>query len=235
MTTCYIIDDDPAAIEVLSAYIAQLPALQLMGSHTDPFLALNEIRQGEKPDLLFISIELRQLSGIELAQLLDPSIHIVFTTANLNYKICMLPTDPTNLLLKPFSFEMFLRCIQVVFRKLAPQQSKAKISDLPCIFINSAVKGKLINIVLAELVFVQAMEHTVSIYLKDEKITSTLSIKQMGAKLPTQQFVRVHRTFIVNLLQIKTIENHQLLLKNGQHIPIGNTYRDALLQQIYLM
>lgn len=232
MITCYIIDDDPMDMEVLSIYIARIPYLILIGSDSDPFAALQYLRHAEKPDLIFIAVELAPISGIDFVQLLDPSITTVFTTSQSKYLTAPTQTAAMDFLLKPFSFDLFLKCTTKVFHQLLPAAIQTPCNSRPCIFINSQVKGKLLNVIVQEVIYIQAMEHSIIIHLKEEQLQAKVSIKQMELKLPRQQFIRIHRTFMINLLQVQSLEAHQLTLKNGVQLPIGNAYRDDLLSRI---
>lgn len=232
MPTCYIIDDDIHAIEAVAKYIVKIPNLTLIGSNINPLVALEEIWNGQKPDIVFLDVEMPELSGIELADLLDPSIAIVFTTSHSKYAMKAFQKDAFDFLLKPFSFEMFLRCLNKVKNRIYLSKDSKPATHSTKIFINTNIKGKIVQIDLLDITHIEAMAHAVRVHLSAESIVTNLSIKKILEKLPEEQFIRVHRTFIASRYQIKTIETNQIMLKNGINIPIGNAYRNALLSKI---
>ena len=139
MVTCYIIDDDIHSIEAITKYIVRLPNLILIGSNINPLIAIEEIRNGKKPDIVFLGVEMPELSGIEVADLLDPNIAIVFTTSYSKYAINAIQKDAMDFLLKPFSFEMFLKCIHKVKNKISLLKNDNKESDSKEIFVNTGI------------------------------------------------------------------------------------------------
>lgn len=232
MITCYIIDDDIHSIEAITKNIVKTPNVTLLGSNTNPLVALEEIRNRKTPDIVFLDVEMPELSGIEVADLLDPSIAVVFTTSHSKYAFQAFQKDAVDFLLKPFSFEMFLKCINKIKNKISSSPNHTQEADKTSIFVNAGIKGKIIQIEFAEVTHIEAIEHSVYFNLPTEKIATNISIKKIQDKLPTKTFIRIHRTYIVNISFIKVVEANQITLKNGVQIPLGDVYRNNLMSKI---
>ncbi|MEE1946387.1 LytTR family DNA-binding domain-containing protein [Pedobacter sp. KR3-3] len=230
--TSYIIDDDQHVINAIIKHIEQIPYLTVTGHHTNPLLALNEISKGEKPDIVFLDVEMPELSGIDVIDMLDKSISVVFITSHSKYALQAFQKDVIDFLLKPFSFEQFLKCISKIQGKIASKYNEQKEINRTHLFVNPGLKGKAIQIELAEVTHIEAIEHSACIYLTNEKVIINMSIKKIQEKLPIKTFIRVHRAYIVNIRIIKMLEANLITLKNGIQIPLGEAYRNELMKQI---
>ncbi len=229
---CYIIDDDEHAIHAIIKYVDRIPYLTVIGSHTNPLIALEEISKGRKPDIVFLDVEMPELSGIALADLLDPGIAVVFTTSYSQYALQAFQKDAFDFLLKPFSFEMFLKAIGKVKSRVSVLKQNGYEMPPRYLYVNPGVKGRIVQVELAVITHVEAIEHSVCFHLLTEKIATNISIKRIQEKLPANTFVRVHRTFIVNVNYAKTIETNLIMLSNGIQIPLGEAYRSSLMKVI---
>jgi DNA-binding LytR/AlgR family response regulator len=232
MLTCYLIDDDDYAIEALTKYIDKVPWLSVIGSNTNPIHALAEIQSGAMPDIVFLDVEMPELSGIELAKLLPKELAVVFTTSYKEYAFNAFQQDAVDFLLKPFSFETFLKCVNKLRNKTSPLKQDVQKIPRPYLYVNPGVKGRIVQVDLAMVTHIEAIEHSVCFHLLTEKITTNISIKKIQEKLPPSSFVRIHRTFIVNVSYAKTIEANLIMLSTGTQIPLGEAYRAALMRVI---
>jgi two-component system LytT family response regulator len=233
MATCYIIDDDIHAIEATAKYIVKTPNLTLLGSNTNPLVALEQIRSSQqKLDIVFLDVEMPELSGIDLADLLDPSIAVVFTTSHSKYALQAFQKDAFDFLLKPFSFEMFLKAIEKVRSRIQNVEPKNSNNDIEKIFINIGTKGKIVQLVISEILYIEALDHVACIYTQSEKYMSRVSIKTIESQLPTTIFIRTHRSFLVNIDLIKSIEGNMATMSNGISIPFGELYRRRFMDKI---
>lgn len=230
--TCYAIDDESRSVETITNYIKKTPQLELIGSHTNPLVAIEEIQKGKRPDIVFLDIEMPELSGIDVIDLLDHNISVVFTTAHSKYALQAFEKNAVDFLLKPFSFEMFLKCVNKVRGRIAIKNNNKPEAECMQIFVNPGVKGKIVQIDLAEVTHIEAMDHSVCFHLPTEKIVSNFSIKKIQEKVPASKFIRVHRTYIVNINYIKTIDANEITLRNGKQIPFGEAYRHALMNKV---
>ncbi len=232
MFTCYLIDDDGYAIEALARYIEKVPWLTIVGSHTNPLLALAEIQSGIRPDIVFLDVEMPELSGVEVAKLLPKGIALVFTTSYRQYAFEAFQQDAMDFLLKPFSLEQFLGCINKVRGKIEPKPNSVEETSSTKIFVNPGSKGKIVQVELTEVTHVEATDHAVCIHLLTERVVTNMSIKKIQERLPVKTFIRIHRAYIVNIDLIKVIEASLVTLKNGVQVPLGEAYRTKLMGRI---
>ncbi|WP_299991786.1 LytTR family DNA-binding domain-containing protein [uncultured Pontibacter sp.] len=234
MITCYVVDDERHALEVLSRYIQNTPGLQLIGAEENPLQALDAIASGQlTADITFLDVDMPQLSGVDLAGLINSRTTVVFTTAYPDYAYQAFEKNAVDFLLKPISYERFLKGVTKVKESLQPKQAipAAELSD-SYFFIKTDVKGKFVRVNFEEISYVEAMQNYVRIQTATEKLTTYLSMKEVEEHLPTTDFARVHKSFIVHLPKIKTVEGNQIVLSTGSVVPMGSSYRAALLDMI---
>lgn len=229
--TCCVIDDDQFAIKNISDYIARMAQLELTGAYLSPVQALKDIRNWKMPDIVFLDIEMPELSGLDVAELLAPSISIIFTTAHSKYALNAFEKNAVDYLLKPFTFEKFTKAVLKVSERKknkvqAPQHS------IDQIFINPGVKGKLLQVHLCEITHIEALDHSICIHQLNEKTISNMGINKIQERLPENRFARVHRSFIVNIPQVRSIDANEIILRNNVAIPLGETYREEFFAKI---
>lgn len=233
MYSCYIIDDETFSIEALKRYIEKVPELILLKSFQNPLLALEEIRKGEQPDIIFLDINMPELSGLSVADLLPKNISVVFTTGHCKYAINGFEKDVVDFLLKPYSFENFLRAVTKVKNKRDLKVQMNLLPEVKSIFINPGAKGKLVQIFFSEILYLEAKDHLVAINTQTEAVHTKVSIAEILAKLSLKNFIRVHRSFIINIDFIKSMDHNNVLLKTGANIPITSTHKSNLLKMIH--
>lgn len=223
MYSCYIIDDETFCIEALEGYIHKMPELILLKSFTNPLLALEELRLGAQPDIVFLDVDMPELSGLAVADLLPESISIVFSTAHAKYALNAFEKDAVDFLLKPYSFETFEKTITKIKRRrnLSDAAQLAK-TPIKSIFINPGTKGAVTQIVLAEILYVETKDHLIEIHLQTETLTSKVGLQEFLNQLTNDSFVRTHRSFIVNIDYIKSIQNNNI----RQGSPFGAPSKD---------
>jgi two-component system, LytTR family, response regulator len=232
MRACYIIDDEEHAISTLADHIERTPGLTLAGRQTDPLRALEELRTLETPDILFLDVDMPGISGLELASLINPAIRIVITTAFASYAAEAFDKDAVDFLLKPVSYPRFLKAIaKLESRQPAPSAETASGNSF---FINPATRGKMIQIYYDDIFYVEGLKNYVIIYTQDEKHISYLGLQEMQDALPPSRFIRVHKSFVVNLARVKSVEGQKVNLSNGMILPLGGSYKDALMEHIAL-
>ena len=234
MITCYIVDDEAHAIEVLERYIAQTPGVELVGSTENPLLALEAISQGKvEPEIVFADVDMPQLSGVDLADLIAPHARVVFTTAYPNFAVDAFDKNAVDYLLKPITYERFLKSLNKIRERRPASPACAKPLEEACyFFVKSEVKGKLERVDLADILYVEALHNYVRIHLTHKKIITYLTMKELEAQLPAASFSRVHKSFIVHNNKVKAVEGNQVLLENDTKIALGATHRDSFLANI---
>lgn len=228
---CYIIDDEYSSIEIVSRYIAQTPLLHLLGSATNPLEALNQFATGLKPDITFIDIDMPQLNGLDLAELIGPSTTVIFTTAYREYAPEAFDKNAVDYLLKPIIYPRFLKAIT----KASSLHIQAVQADqVDHFFVKSNVKGKFHRIDIAEIRYIENIGNYITIHFDRHQspVTTYLTLNEVLTKLPETQFSRIHQSYVVNHAYILSIEYAQLRLPDQVVLPIGGTYRTTFRDKI---
>ncbi|NVO19927.1 MAG: response regulator transcription factor [Bacteroidetes bacterium] len=223
---CLIIDDEPPALDLLESYVSKTDFLVLSGRCTDAYMALKMLDQ-QPVDLLFLDIHMPDLNGIELSRVLSPGIRIIFTTAFQQYAMDGYKVDALDYLLKPFNFEEFQRAANKAlewfrvagFRNEEPDRE-------PFIFIRSG--GQQVKIYLKQVMYFESQKDYIKIFKTDGNppILSLMRIKQLEDKLPQSRFLKIHRSFIINLDHINAIERGQVLI-GKERITVADQYLQA--------
>lgn len=227
--TCAIIDDEPLAVSLLENYVLKTSFLELRGTYNSAVNALPALRE-EPVDLLFLDIQMPELSGLEFSQVLDPRIRVIFTTAFDQYAVDSYRVNALDYLLKPISYADFLASVNkaVAWFELLRKPSA---SDAPIdrIFVRS--EYRLLQIELSRVLYIEGLKDYVKIYLEGEErpVLSLMSMKKLEEMLPADRFVRVHRSFIVHADKIKVIERNRIVF-GKEYIPISENYKPHFLE-----
>lgn len=233
--SCIIVDDEPLALEVLSSFIARIPYLVLEGQYTDPFFAMEHLRK-KKVDLLFVDIQMPDISGIELVKTLNNPPKIVFTTAFSSYAIEGFNLNAMDYLLKPIAFDRFLVAVNKVrdymeLSEAAQEVHQPEEKDVPeYMFVKSNYKDIKIN--FNEVLYIEGSEDYIKIHTTTKKVMTLLSMKGVMEKLPENQFIRIHRSFIVAIDKIESKSNERITI-GKQSLPIGASYLNEVSKRLY--
>lgn len=222
------IDDEPLALDVIEHHAAKIPFLDLQAKVQNPFDAI-EILHKEKIDLIFVDIQMPELTGFEFLRSLTVKPMVIFTTAYPDYALESYEMDAIDYLLKPIPFDRFLKGVNKAKQRMtAPAVSaehNAGVPDSPeYIFVKT--EYKTVKIFLDDILYIESLRDYVVFQLKKEKISSLLSIKSLESFLPGKTFMRVHRSFIVALDKIEEIERSNITIA-GKLIPLGENYKDS--------
>lgn len=222
---CIAIDDEPLALKQLAGYIERTPFLELVASCNNAVDALELLRK-DHIDLMFVDINMPDLSGIELVKSLAEKPFIVFTTAYSEYAIEGFRLDARDYLLKPFGYADFLKSANKVrqhFDLMKPPEGE-NAAEMDHLFVKSGYK--LMRIELKDIKYIESMHEYVRFHLVNEKPVMTLaSMKSIEEMLPEGKFLRVHRSFIVNTGMIKVIERNRIVFDNNVFIPVSDQYK----------
>jgi len=236
MINTLIVDDEPLALDVLETYIEKIPELKLVKRCTNA-LDAREVLQKEAVDLLFLDIQMPQITGIDfLKTLADPPL-VIFTTAYPNYAIEGFELDALDYLLKPISFDRFLKAVNRAVEQIKLQkagQSAGGQEEGEEFFFVKADK-KLVKVNYSEILYIEGLKDYVIIRLDQSRVITLQTMKSLEDKLPQQRFKRIHRSFIVNIDKIHAIIGNMVeVMEKGQpkHLPIGKNYRDELQELI---
>ena len=230
--TCIIVDDEPLAVKLLASYAEKTSELQLLATFTDSINALNAVRE-QKPDLLFLDIQMPNLDGMELAHSLPEETHVVFTTAFKEYAFESYEVNALDFLLKPVRYNKFLAAIEKARKQLAPKESPRPSTPSPAtVFIR--VDGEWRNISIEHIVYVNGMKDYVMFYLEGEQkpLITHLTMKAVEEMLPSDKFLRIHRSYIVAIGKIRKIDRNDCIYIGNEiiHVPDGylQTVRDFI-------
>jgi DNA-binding LytR/AlgR family response regulator len=233
--TCYIIDDEPLAQEMLEEYISKVSFLELKGSFDSPLEAAGSLEE-DKPDILFLDINMPDLDGLSFIPMLNPKPMIILTTAYDQYALKAFELEVKDYLLKPFSFERFykgvLRLYQEQNLRLEPEKKETKPepkSEQEYIFLK--VGHRIRKVATGDILFVEGMKDYLRIHTTEEKILTLLNFAQLEELLSSQDFARVHRSFLVAIDKIDHIEKNRIRIAD-QVIPISDTYADAFYKML---
>jgi len=224
MIKCIAIDDEPIALEVIKQYVAQIPLVNLTDVFTDAIQALHFLKV-QQTDLIILDIHMPDISGIQLIKSLPGKTNFIFTTAFSEYAVKGFELDAIDFLVKPFTFERFMTALLKVKKNMIPQPGIPE-SLKEHIFVKSEYYSVKIN--LDEILYIEGLDDYIKIYILNSKpVLSLMSLKSILEKLPKEQFMRVHRSFIVPLGAILSIRNRRIYL-DQREIPIGETYYESV-------
>jgi DNA-binding LytR/AlgR family response regulator len=245
---CCVIDDEPLAGNLIGNYAERTPLLELVGIYTSAQEAFPLISSGDI-DLIFLDIQMPQLSGMEFAKLLPPKTMVIFVTAYQDYAIQGIKVNAVDYLLKPVSYEEFLESVNLAVHRhdtllsLASSQNKPNETAAENIFAEDSdslivkTEYRLRQISKSDILYIEGLKDYVRIFVEGEprSIMTLLSMKALEKNLPANQFLRVHRSFIVNLQKIHTIERNKIIMTDRSadgvvthEIPVGDSYRQFL-------
>ncbi|MFT3827646.1 MAG: LytTR family DNA-binding domain-containing protein [Chitinophagaceae bacterium] len=220
--TCIIIEDEPLALLRTKEYVERIPFLRLLHTYSNPLEALTILGSGNI-DLLFLDIQMEQLTGIQLLQSLSQPPAVILTTAYEEFALKAFELDVTDYLLKPFSFERFLAAVMKV------QQRKAQASLPAFLFFKTANQQQRIE--LDAIHFIEGARDYRKIYYADQTLLTLETFGELEERLPASLFCRVHKSYIAAISKIKTIETDQVLI-GKTWIPVSESYKKKLLSVI---
>ena len=227
--TCIIVDDEPLAVHLMESYVEKTPDLQLVASFTDSITAINAIK-AQKPDLLFLDIQMPNIDGMELAHSLPEETRVIFTTAFKEYAFESYEVNALDFLLKPIRYNKFLAAVEKA-RKLK-QPSAPQPQQPNTVFIR--VDGEWRNVPIDKITYVNGMKDYVLFYLDNEPkaLISHLTMKAVEDMLPKDRFLRIHRSYIIAVDKIQKVDRNDCVYigKEIIHIPDGylQTFRQFL-------
>ena len=228
--TCAIIDDDPLAVKLLENYVQRTPQTELVATYSGAVQAVSGLEE-HPVDLIFCDIEMPELSGLQFAQMItDMRSRIVFTTAYSHYALQGWKADALDYLLKPVDYQDFLSAVQKAQRWFARELPK-----LPDTADGFFVKSdyKLVRVRFADVLYIEGLKDYIKIYVTTDlrPIISLISMRAVEAALPADQFMRVHRSYIVNVNHIGVIERGQIVF-GDKLIPVSDSYREQFMAYI---
>lgn len=235
---CLAVDDEAYASEIIANYIKKTPFLELVGTTTNAFEALNMVQEA-KVDLIFLDIQMPELTGIQFLKICGGKCKVVLTTAYPEYALEGFEHDVVDYLLKPVSYDRFYKAALKVQQQLDKpvMQVPAAVETAPAntadfIFIKGDTKNKFIKIKYSDILYIEGLKNYVSIFTAaDQRLITYQSLRELETILPKQSFYRIHKSYIVSAEHIKMIDGNTVFIKD-QALPIGETYRDDFFKMI---
>ncbi|GAB3813126.1 LytR/AlgR family response regulator transcription factor [Pontibacter rugosus] len=232
---CLAIDDEPLALDIIESYVSKLPFLQLVKTCSSATEAM-QVLQEEQVDLIFLDIEMPELTGIQFLNILKHQPLVIFTTAYPDYALEGFNQDAVDYLLKPIPFDRFLKAVTKAQERL--QRDKGKNSSAPTPaptheqdFMFVKADYKTIRVDFKDILWIEGLKDYIIIQIKEQKIITLLSMNKMMEKLSDAKFLRVHRSFIVSLQKIDSIEKSRIRI-GSKEIPIGEVYKEQFLKWV---
>lgn len=232
MITCIAIDDEPLALRQIEAYIVKTPFLTNLGCFESAIQA-NEFILGNSIDLMFVDINMPDLNGLDFVKSLKNPPKVVFTTAYSEYAVEGFRVDAIDYLLKPIDYKMFLRSANKAKLWFSSQDIQVESVTVNNEFLFIKSEYKIVRINLEDIKFIEGKGEYIRIHLVNQKpIMSLISLTRMESYLSQERFMRVHRSFIVNLKRITTIDRSRIVFDNKDYIPVSDQYKNKFQDYI---
>jgi two-component system LytT family response regulator len=235
MIRCLVVDDEPLALHILEDYIAKMPFLELVKSTTNPIEALQLVQAGGI-DLVFLDVQMPELTGIQFLRIANGKTKVILTTAYSQYALEGYELDVIDYLLKPIAFDRFYKSVQKAQTIIQPatktevkQEQSSPQSDFLSDFIFVKTEHKIQKVYLNDILFIEGLKDYISIFTAAERIITLQNMKKMEDALPEKHFIRVHKSYIVSINKIDSIERSRIFISD-KVIPVGDTYRDEFFK-----
>ena len=229
MIKCVTIDDEPLARECIANYVREVDFLDMVGMGSNP-MELTQLMNHQDIDLIFLDIQMPVMNGIDYLKMLQNPPMVVFTTAYPNYALEGFQLDVLDYLLKPITFNRFFKAANKAREYFQLQNQTPRQSETPGYFFVKC-DHKFEKIYFEDILFVQAMQNYVIIYTAERKYMTLMSLKSVEENLQPYSFIRTHKSYIVSIPRIQSIENHEIVIDDFR-IPISRNYRKVVLEQI---
>ncbi|WP_420571581.1 LytR/AlgR family response regulator transcription factor [Kordia sp.] len=221
---CIIIDDEPSSQKVLKVFIEKIPSLHLISICNNATDALETLRNHSNIDLLFLDINMPNISGLSFYKSLKNPPAVIFTTAYAEYAIDGFEVNAVDYLLKPFSFDRFLTSVNKAFDTLKTPENT---TENEVIYVKE--NKTLHKIVLQDILYIEALGDYVKIHLENKSVITNSTFTNMLEQLPATQFVRTHKSFAIHLKKLNSVSGNQIIINNAK-IPIGQTYKASFMK-----
>lgn len=229
-TKCIVVDDEPLARDLIRSHLDKLDNFEIVAECGDAMKALQELRRNHV-DLMFMDIQMPQITGIEFLKTLKQSPKVIITTAYREYALDGFELDVVDYLLKPITFERFLKSINKFYQTAQEERPQpggsqpVRGTDEPFVYVKE--NKKVIKLQLDEILYVEGLSEYVQIYTSKRKIITKVSMTQMQEKLPGSGFIRIHKSFIVSIPKIEAFTSHSIEIR-GKELPIGRSYKNQV-------
>lgn len=223
--TCFIVDDEIHAREVIKTHLSKIPGILIAGSFNNAIDALNGLRE-HNIDLVFLDINMPEISGISFARSINKDVKIIFTTAYRNYAVEGFELQAVDYLLKPISFDRLLKAVNIYHEIHSDIYSNEKTNGNDLMFVKA--DRRMIKIDFDEIIYIESNGDYLKIHLKNENIVTRETISAIEAKLPGRKFLRIHQSYIIALKEISSFTTEEISL-NVKSFPISRSYKKEVL------
>ncbi|SFH29845.1 LytR/AlgR family response regulator transcription factor [Pedobacter insulae] len=233
---CIAVDDEPLALDIIEDYIAKVPFLELVKRTENAIEALQMVQAGGI-DLVFLDIQMPDLTGIQFLKIASGKSNYILTTAYSQYALESYDLNVSDYLLKPIAFDRFYKAVEKVRNQMQKEEVVLPVVETPQNtvaaqdFIFVKTEHKIQKIQLDDILYIEGLKDYISIFTKNERIITLQNMKKMEETLPKGEFIRVHKSYIISLDKIESIERSRISIA-GKIIPIGDTYRDEFFKLI---
>ena len=231
------IDDEPLALEVIQRFASKIPSLELVKTFSNPIEAV-QFLQTESIDLVFLDIQMPDITGIQFLQSIQQAPMVIFTTAYSQYAVDSYELNAVDYLLKPIPFDRFFKAVNKASTQLqaqealeqqneSPEEEEVKVGGKDYLFIKSDTRFFKVN--HRDILYIEGMRDYIAVHTPDQKILTLMSMTKMLTKLPEKDFMRIHKSYIIGLNHISLIQNNRVIV-SGREIPISHSYKEAFLK-----
>ena len=233
---CIIVDDEPLALDVLESFIQKVPDLELVRKCHNAIEAMAALREKEI-HLVFLDIQMPEITGLELLKSLSTKPAVIFTTAYSEYALQAFELDAIDYLLKPIPFERFLKAVNKAIHYLNSTNKEQTANETPAVaaeeedYIFVKADKKIVKVKLDDILYIEGLKDYVMIYTHDQRIITLQTMKNLEERLPSTKFLRVHRSFIISIDKLKSVAGNAVEIKNKM-IPLGKHYRDDFMKLV---
>ncbi|SFD64810.1 LytR/AlgR family response regulator transcription factor [Flavobacterium phragmitis] len=226
---CIIVDDEPPATRILENYIGKVNFLEKAGVFNDSLKAL-EFLNTQSVDVIFLDIQMPQLTGLQLSRIISKNIKVIFTTAYPDFALEGFELNAVDYLLKPISFERFYQAVSKL--NSDPKIEISNQSNLPdFLFVKTDGKNKFQKVFLSDILYVESLQNYVCIHTEKQQIVTHSSLKNVIESLPENEFIQIHKSYVVSLKHVESTDNFSVFI-NRKELPIGATFKDAFFDKI---
>ncbi|MFB9108467.1 LytR/AlgR family response regulator transcription factor [Flavobacterium gyeonganense] len=226
---CIIVDDEPPATRILKSYVEKVSFLEEVGIFNDSLKAL-EFLNSNKVDVIFLDIQMPQLTGLQISRIISKDIKVIFTTAYPDFALEGFELNATDYLLKPIAFERFYQAATKLIEE-PKKESETINNSSDFIFVKTDGKNKFQKLLLEEILYVESLQNYVCIHTKKQQIITHSSLKNIIESLPERNFIQIHKSYVIALKQIESTDSFSVFI-NGKELPIGATFKDAFFYRI---
>jgi DNA-binding LytR/AlgR family response regulator len=226
---CIIVDDEPLAIEIMESYVSKVEQLKLEGTFRNAVSAFTFLQQ-HPVDLIFLDIQMPKLSGIDFLKALKSPPKIIFTTAFRDYALDGFELEVADYLLKPIPFDRFLKAVGKILHQQMPNSTGVK-NEVNENYVYFKVDKKMIKVKMSDILFIESIKDYVKVKTAEKEIITQQKISYLEESLPKENFLRIHRSFIVNRERIDAYSATDMEIGKF-HIPIGRNYKNEVMESL---